>query len=294
MNQYAIISDGTLDLNAQCCKDLDIHVIPMEFTLEGTPYKHYVDARELSYKDFYNAMRQGKLSTTSQINYKTFTSFFKPFLEQGQDILYICFTSGMSGTYNTCQIAVADLREKYPQRKITVVDSLCASIGEGLLVYNAAIKRCGGMELDDLAKWVEENKLNICHWFVVDDLEHLKRGGRIGAVAASFGKAFQIKPLLSVDNEGKLTTVAKIRGANKALETLMNRLISDGENTKEQDIIIGHADCPEDAQRLADMIQGQGLVKDTIICDIGPVIGTHVGAGMLALVFMGRRNFDKE
>ena len=112
MNQYAIVSDGTLDLNAQCCRDLDIHVIPMEFTLEGTPYKHYADARELSYQDFYDAMRQGKFSTTSQINYKTFTSFFKPFLEQGQDILYICFTSGMSGTYNTCQIAVADLREK--------------------------------------------------------------------------------------------------------------------------------------------------------------------------------------
>lgn len=294
MNQYAIVSDGTLDLNAQCCRDLDIHVIPMEFTLEGTPYKHYADARELSYQDFYNAMRQGKLSTTSQINYKTFTSFFKPFLEHGQDILYICFTSGMSGTYNTCQIAVADLREKYPQRKITVVDSLCASVGEGLLVYNAALKRREGMELDDLAKWVENNKLNVCHWFVVDDLEHLKRGGRIGAVAATFGKAFQIKPLLSVDNEGKLTTIAKIRGSNKALETLANRLVSDGENTKEQDIIIGHADCLEDAQRLAAMIREQELVKNIIICDIGPVIGTHVGAGMLALVFMGRRNFDKE
>lgn len=294
MNQYAIVSDGTLDLTAQCCSDLDIQVIPMEFTLEGTSYRHYADARELSYKDFYNAMRQGRLSTTSQINYKTFTSFFKPILEQGQDILYICFSSAMSGTYNTCRIAVADLREKYPQRKIIVVDSLCASVGEGLLVYNAACKRREGMGLDDLAKWVEDNKLNVCHWFVVDDLEHLKRGGRIGAVAATFGKAFQIKPLLSVDNEGKLTTVAKIRGANKALETLTNRLVSDGENTKEQDIIIGHADCLEDAQRLAGMIKEQGLVKNAIICDIGPVIGTHVGAGMLALVFMGRRSFNKE
>lgn len=294
MDQYVIVSDSTLDLNADCCEELDIHVIPMEFTLEGKPYKHYADARELSYQDFYNAMRIGKLSTTSQINYKTFYSFFKQFLEQGQDVLYICFTSGMSGTYNTCMIAVADLREKYPERKITVVDSLCASVGEGLLVYHAGMKKRGGMPFDELAAWTEENKLKVCHWFVVDDLEHLKRGGRIGAVAATFGKAFQIKPMLSVDSEGKLTTVAKIRGANKVFEALVNRLVTDGTDTKEQTVIIGHADCYDDAQRLCGMLKEKELVKDVIICGIGPVIGTHVGAGMMALTFMGQRDTAKE
>ncbi len=289
MENYVLISDCTLDLPVQHCNELDIHVIPMEFTLDGHPYKHYIDARQLSYQAFYQAMRAGKFSTTSQINYKEFSSFFKPFLEDGKDILYICFTSGMSGTYNTCRIAVADLQKKYPDRKIMVVDSLCASVGEGLLVYHAALKKRDGMQLSVLADWVEQNKQRVCHWFVVDDLEHLKRGGRIGTVTVAFGKALQIKPLLSVDSDGKLTTVAKIRGASKVLEGLADRLISDGANTQEQTVIIGHADVPEDAQALDRLLKDRGLIKDSIIADIGPVIGTHVGAGMLALTFMGER-----
>ena len=289
MENYVFISDCTLDLPAQHCSELDIHVIPMEFTLDGRPFKHYIDARQLSYQAFYQAMRTGRFSTTSQINYKEFSSFFQPFLESGKDILYICFTSGMSGTYNTCRIAVADLQKKYPDRKIVIVDSLCASVGEGLLVYHAGLKKRAGMQLSALADWVEQNKQRVCHWFVVDDLEHLKRGGRIGTVTAAFGKALQIKPLLSVDSDGKLTTVAKIRGASKVLEGLADRLISDGANTKEQTVIIGHADVLEDAQALDRLLKERGLIKDSIIADIGPVIGTHVGAGMLALTFMGER-----
>ncbi|HIQ80210.1 MAG TPA: DegV family protein [Candidatus Scatavimonas merdigallinarum] len=289
MENYVLISDCTLDLPAQHCSELDIHVIPMEFTLDGRPFKHYIDARQLSYQAFYQAMRTGRFSTTSQINYKEFSSFFQPFLESGKDILYICFTSGMSGTYNTCRIAVADLQKKYPDRKIVIVDSLCASVGEGLLVYHAGLKKRAGMQLSALADWVEQNKQRVCHWFVVDDLEHLKRGGRIGTVTAAFGKALQIKPLLSVDSDGKLTTVAKIRGASKVLEGLADRLISDGANTKEQTVIIGHADVLEDAQALDRLLKERGLIKDSIIADIGPVIGTHVGAGMLALTFMGER-----
>lgn len=289
MENYVLISDCTLDLPAQHCSELDIHVIPMEFTLDGRPFKHYIDARQLSYQAFYQAMRTGRFSTTSQINYKEFSSFFQPFLESGKDILYICFTSGMSGTYNTCRIAVADLQKKYPDRKIVIVDSLCASVGEGLLVYHAGLKKRAGMQLSALANWVEQNKQRVCHWFVVDDLEHLKRGGRIGTVTAAFGKALQIKPLLSVDSDGKLTTVAKIRGASKVLEGLADRLISDGANTKEQTVIIGHADVLEDAQALDRLLKERGLIKDSIIADIGPVIGTHVGAGMLALTFMGER-----
>lgn len=184
---------------------------------------------------------------------------------------------------------MADLQKKYPDRKIVIVDSLCASVGEGLLVYHAGLKKRAGMQLSALADWVEQNKQRVCHWFVVDDLEHLKRGGRIGTVTAAFGKALQIKPLLSVDSDGKLTTVAKIRGASKVLEGLADRLISDGANTKEQTVIIGHADVLEDAQALDRLLKERGLIKDSIIADIGPVIGTHVGAGMLALTFMGER-----
>lgn len=289
MDNYVIVSDSTLDLPAEYCEKLGVNVIPMEFTLDGKSYKHYVDERELSLSVFYSELSMGKLSTTSQINYKEFYNYFKSFFEQGKDIIYICFTSGLSGTYNTCLIAIADLAEKYPNRRIKVINSLCASIGEGVLVYNAAVKAQEGLDFDDLCAWIEENKTSVCHWFVVDDLEHLKRGGRISPVAATFGKALQIKPLLTVDFEGKLQTVSKIRGANKVFDTLVSRLVNDGRNTEEQTVIIGNADCIEDAERLKKLLLDNKLAKNVIIAGIGPIIGTHVGKGMLALAFLGER-----
>lgn len=289
MNEYVLFSDSTLDLPMDCCEKYDIKVIPMCVTVDGQLYRYNVDEKEISCIEFYNKLKQGASCSTSQINYKDFNDSFEPVLKQGKDILYIAFTSGMSSTYNTCKIAINDLKEKYPDRKIIAVDSLSASIGEGVLVLNAAIKRQNGSDIESVAKWVEENRLKSCHWFVVEDLDQLKKGGRISAAAATFGKALGIRPLISVDNNGKLTAVAKIRGQKKVYSELISRLVSDGKDIAEQTVIIGHANCPDNAKELKKLLKDRGLVKDIIIANIGPVIGAHVGSGMLALAFMGER-----
>lgn len=289
MNEYVLFSDSTLDLPMDCCEKYDIKVIPMCVTVDGQLYRYNVDEKEISCIEFYNKLKQGASCSTSQINYKDFNDSFEPVLKQGKDILYIAFTSGMSSTYNTCKIAINDLKEKYPDRKIIAVDSLSASIGEGVLVLNAAIKRQNGSDIESVAKWVEENRLKSCHWFVVEDLDQLKKGGRISAAAATFGKALGIRPLISVDNNGKLTAVAKIRGQKKVYSELISRLVSDGKDIAEQTVIIGHANCPDNAKELKKLLKDRRLVKDIIIANIGSVIGAHVGSGMLALAFMGER-----
>lgn len=290
MSQYELFSDSTLDLTDEVCKQQNIHVIPMDFNLDTVAYTHYCDQRQLSVETFYQKMREGAESTTSQINYSRFYKHFEKVLKEEKDILYICFSSGLSGTYNTSLIAVADLKEKYPNRTILVVDSLSASIGEGVLLYNAAMKKQDGYTLEQLYDWALANRTKACHWFVVDDLDHLKKGGRIGSVAATFGKALQIKPLLSVDDEGKLTTVAKLRGSKKINDELLSRLVHDGENTEEQTVVIGHADNIEQANTLSALLRSKKLVQKVLISDIGPIIGTHTGSGMLALAFMGKRS----
>lgn len=290
MNEYALFSDSTLDLTPECCEKYDITIIPMCVTINGQLYRYNIDEKELSCEDFYYQLKNGAACSTSQINYKDFTDSFEPVLKQGRDILYICFTSGMSSTYSTCGIAVNDLKQKYPERRIIVIDSLSASVGEGVLVLNAAMKRHNGTDIDTLAKWVEENRTKACHWFVVDDLDQLKKGGRISAAAATFGKALGIRPLISVDMQGKLIPIGKIRGQQKVYSELISRLVSDGVNTQEQTVIIGHANCPENAEQLKKLLKEKKLVKHIVISKIGPVIGAHVGQGMLALTFMGERN----
>lgn len=286
---YVLISDANCDLPQEQVDKFGLKIIPMGFSMEDVSYNHYPDAREMSLDKFYTKLKIGILSQTTQINYNDFVDFFEPFLKDEKDILYICFTSGLSGTYNTCLIAVNDLLEKYPERKIIVVDSSCASVGQGLLVYHVAKKYAENvLSIAELAKFAEITKEKCCHWFVVDDLDQLKRGGRISAVTATFGKALQIKPLLSVDKNGKLVTVGKIRGTSKTYDTLIEKLKRDGENYCNQTILIGHADAKESALELKERVAP--LVKEVIICDIGPVIGTHVGAGMIALTFLGNRN----
>ena len=194
----------------------------------------------------------------------------------------------MSGSYNTCKIAVEELLEKYPERKITVIDSLCASAGEGYLAYLAGLKYKEGISFDEMINFVEEIKMKIVHWFVVDDLEQLKKGGRIGALSAAFGKALQIKPLISVDNQGKLVVVGKIRGNAKVFSTIIDRIKRDGKNLSEQTVFVAHAECPEKAEKLKEMISP--YVKDVKTMKIGPIIGSHVGQGMCAMLCIGERN----
>ncbi|MEE3427624.1 MAG: DegV family protein [Ruminococcus sp.] len=288
---YVLITDSTCDLTYDIAKKTNLEVMPMVFLMEDKVYNHYLDCREMSLDIFYNNIRRGIESKTTQISYNSYLEYFEKFLKDGKDILYVCFTSGLSGTFNTSRIAARDLKENYPDRKITILDSKCASIGQGLLMYYVANKfKNDKPDMDELAEYTESLKMNVCHWFVVDDIEHLKRGGRISAVTATFAKALQIKPMLSLDDDGKLVNVGKVRGANNVYDALVKKMQRDGFDYGKQTVFIGHADNIEGAKELKKKIKG--LVKDVEILEIGPVIGTHVGTGMLALTFTGERNLQ--
>ena len=287
MRDYRIVTDSTCDLPAGIVAELNLTVIPMEFQLDGTTYLNYPDGREYDFHEFYNALRAGMASTTSQVNYQTFLDTFTPILEDGKDILYLAFSSGLSGTYSGSTIAAKDLMEKYPDAKIVCVDTLAASVGEGLLVYTAAKKREEGLSLDELAQWVLDNRLHLCHWFTVDDLNHLKRGGRISPAVAIIGTALGIKPVMHVDNEGHLIPVSKVRGRRKSLDALVEHMIQTCDKPDGQTIFIGHGDSVEDAEYVAKQIKQKFKIKTIILNYIGPVIGSHSGPGTIALFFFG-------
>ena len=285
---YVFMTDASCDLSAEMAEEAGVQVLPMEFELENNRYLHYPDCRMMKLDEFYSKLKKGISVKTTQINFNNFTNYFETYLRAGKDILYTGIPTGLSGTYNTCMIAVKELEEKYPERKIVVIDSFCDSAGLGLLIYLAGKKYKSGATIDELAKFIEDTRTKICHWFVVDDLDQLKRGGRISAVSASFGKALQIKPLLSADESGHLVNVGKIRGKSNVCPALVERLKRDGLNNKKFPVFIAHADNPEGAKALKKEIKG--FCKDIKICEIGPVIGAHVGSGMLAVVFIGERN----
>ena len=293
MNKYVLITDTTADLPNDVLKDLGVVSIPMEFILDDKTYNHYSDCRELSLDKFYQALKEGKKSKTSQINFFTYDRIFRPYLEQGYDILYICFTSGLSGTYSASLLAIEELKQEFPDRRIVSVDSLCASIGEGLLVHNAGVLYHNQASFDDVLNYILEYRLKVCHWFVVDDLETVRQGGRITALQAAFGGMLNIKPLLSVNDEGKLVPVAKLRGKKRILQTFIDVLLRDSNEHSNQTVVVGHANNLEVALGIKEELLRQNLVKDVIITDIGPVIGTHVGPGMVALTFVGTRNLQK-
>ena len=286
---YHLITDSTSDLPGSLIEQLDIRVLPLTFTLEGVSYLDLPDGGEMSPRDFYNSLREGKRSITSQINEVEFVERFEPYLQSGQDILYLAFSSALSGTCYQAQQAAEQLEKRYPQRKILVLDTLAASLGEGLLVYEAAKLRLSGKSLAETADFVMNNRLRLCHWFTVDDLNHLKRGGRVSATAALLGTMLGIKPILHVDDEGRLIPVSKVRGRGKSLEALVDHMEKTAENPAEQTVFISHGDCPEDAKRLEQMVKERFDVKEVVTGNIGPVIGSHSGPGTLALFFFGSK-----
>jgi len=290
MSDYVIVSDATLDLPMHIINEYDIRVIPMGIDIDGVSYTHYPDEREISIESFYQKLKNGAISHTSQITPVAFAEYFRDLLNQGLDILYIAFSSGLSGTYNTARLVIQDLAEEYPDRTIYCVDSLCASIGEGLLVLNAAMQKQKGLNIHELKDWVEQNKQMSRHWFTVKDLFYLKRGGRVTSIEAVVGSALRIRPVLSTDDAGKLIVVSKIRGSKAELDLMVNKLLEEGIDIADQTIIIGHGDNLAQAKELEEIIRSKNLVKDTFISSIGPVIGTHTGPGMLAMVFMGKKN----
>lgn len=287
MRDYVIVTDGTADLTQEMIEELGIISIPMNFEVEGKAYVHYPDARELSSHEFYEKLRQGGKSVTSLINTDTFLKVFEPLVKEGKDILYIAFSSALSGTYNSSLIAKEELEEKYGQAKILCFDSKCASVGEGLCVYTAAELKGEGCSIDELFNWLHENILHLCHWFTVDDLFHLKRGGRVSALSAGIGTALNIKPVLHVDDEGRLIPMEKVRGRKKSIQALFEHMEATITNPEEQVIFIGHGDAKEDAEYLAELVKERFAVKDVIINYIGPVVGTHSGPGTIALFFFG-------
>ena len=288
MSEYVLITDSSADLSQEMVQELGVTVLPLSFTIQGKTYRNYPDNREMDLPLFYDMLRAGELATTSAVNVAEYTQAVEPILQEGKDVLILAFSSGLSSTYQASVLAAGELREKYPDRKIYTVDTLCASLGQGMLVYQAAQLRQAGKSLDEVAQWVEDNKLRQCHWFTVDDLFFLKRGGRVSAATAVVGTMLQIKPVLHVDNEGHLISVAKARGRKASLQALVDKVGQLGEDVANQTMFISHSDCEADAQFVADQIKQKYGTKEIILNDIGPVIGAHTGPGCVALFFMGK------
>lgn len=282
---YVLVSDATLDLPVELVERFGIKVVPMAFNLDGEELIHYPDERNMTTESFYQALKEGKTSTTSQINPMTYVDFMKPILEAGEDILYICFTSGLSGTYQSALLAKDMLLEDYPERTLEVVDSLCASAGQGFFVYLAALNKENGMSLQELTQWTVDNRNRVAHWFTVDDLFHLQRGGRLSFAEAMLGSALKIKPIISVDEKGSLYVETKVRGNKKATEYMIQK-INDSMDEKERTIFIGHGDALERAKELEERIRNKTNAKEIVITKIGPIIGSHTGPGMLAVLFL--------
>ena len=289
MRNYKIITDSTCDLPSTVIRELDVHVIPMEYILDEV--SHFQDIEDEGEKtaSFYGSLREGKVSSTSMINTARFIGVFEPYLKAGQDILHISFSSALSGSYNASRMAAEELKELYPERKILVLDSIAASIGQGLLVYHAVLKKRQGLTHEELYVWLEENKKQICHWFTVEDLMHLKRGGRISALSANIGTALNIKPILSVNMEGKLVNLGKVMGRKKSLSELIIKMKTSIETPENQVVIIGHGDSLKDAEFLSSKLKNELHVKEVIMTQIGPIIGSHTGPGMIGLTFIGDR-----
>ena len=274
-------------MTAQMAQELDIQVAPLSVLLEGRSYKNYLDGREIAFSDFYAALRGGKLAKTSAVNIEDFVQLFTPILEAGQDILYLGFSSALSATYQCGASAMEMLREKYPQRKLYAVDTLCASLGQGLMVYYAALKKREGLSIEQVRDYVEQNKLHLCHWFTVDDLHFLKRGGRISATTEIIGTMLSIKPVMHVDDEGRLIKVEIAKGRKGSIRRLKEKMAQSAVNPQDQVVFISHGDCLAEAQSLADMIKEQLGVKEVVLNYVGPVIGAHSGPGTIALFFLG-------
>lgn len=287
MKEFVIVTDTTTDLPRDYVEKHHLYMMSLPYTLEGTSYTW---EKPMPVKDFYDKMRAGSLPTTSQANPEEAALLYESILKDNDvDILHIAFSSGLSGSFNSCRIASADVCEKYPDHRIVVVDSLAATLGQGLLVYKAVQLKEAGKSLDEVAAWVEENKYHLVHNFTVDDLFHLHRGGRLSKTAAIVGTMINLKPVLHVDDEGHLVMLSKVRGRKKSLIGLVDCMEKQLGNWKDKNdiIFISHGDCPEDAQFVADLIKERFGYENFMIDYIGATIGAHSGPGTVALFYLG-------
>lgn len=287
MPDFVILTDSSADLSADMAQKLNVEVLPLGFVLDNQTYRNYPDNREMDPHVFYERLRAGDVATTTAVNVAEYTEALEPLLQAGKDVLVLAFSSGLSTTYNSSRLAVEELSAKYPERKLYTVDTLCASLGQGLLVWYAARERDRGRSIEEVRDWIEEHRLNVCHQFTVDDLHFLKRGGRISAATAVVGTMLQIKPVLHVDDEGHLINIGKARGRQASLKALVDKMEQTALDSGSLTVFISHGDCLEDAQTVADMVKKRFGVEDVYINYVGPVIGAHSGPGTVALFYAG-------
>ena len=284
---YRIFTDATSDLTLEMLNGLPkVEIIPMQVRINDQDYT-YGPYGNLPTPVFYDLQRQGHFAKTSQINPQTYHYYFNRALMQGMDVLYLGFSSGMSGCMQSANICAEELKEKYPERKIICIDTMCAAVGEGFLVLEAAKRQAEGMGIDDLAKWIADNRMNVCHWFTVDTFEHLKHGGRVSAASAAVGTMLGIKPMLHVDDVGKLAVIEKPRGNKKAMEALLKQMDAGWMPGFGQRVIIGHGDDWDKARLLEAEVSKKFPNAEIQLAYIGPIIGAHTGPGMLALIYWG-------
>ena len=287
MRDYVIMTDSCCDLTDQMAQELELEVLPLTMHMDGQDYPNDLAGTAISNQEFYKRIRAGKLATTSAVNVGQFQDAMRRVLEGGRDIVCVCFSSALSTTYQSAVIAAEDLRAEFPEAEIHVVDSLSASLGQGLLLYLAVEQKRKGLTAAELAKWVEDNRLTVCHWFTVDDLNFLKRGGRVSATTALLGTMLSIKPIMHTSDEGKLVPVSKARGRKAAIAALLDKIEALGIHPEKQTMFICHADCEEDAKAVAQTIQDRFGTPTVHINYIGPVIGSHTGPNTMGIFFVG-------
>ena len=284
MNEFVIVSDSTVDLPKEYLQSKQVPIISLSYIMDGVTYE---EMDGLSHKEFFEKLRAGSLPTTSQINPEQAREALEPLAKEGKDILYIGFSSGLSGSYNSVRMAAEDLKEEYPDINIITIDSLCACMGEGLLLYKALELKERGMSMKEIVEWVEANKLHICHNVTVDDLNHLHRGGRISRTTAVVGSMIKIKPIIHMSDEGKLVVIGKERGRKKSLISIVDRMEKQMQGYDNDIVMITHGDGIEDAEFVKKQVEERFGIHNVMINGIGSVIGSHTGAGVVAVFFMG-------
>lgn len=285
MNKYVICTDSACDMCADILQAWEVSSASLRFRFEGEE-KEYSN-NELPAKAFYEKMRRGGVAKTSAVNVSDFKILFETLLQQEEDILYLGFSSGISTTYNSARLAAEELKTMYPERKIITVDTRAASAGFGLLVYLAVEKKRAGGTLEEVAAYIEAMHPKLCHWFTVDDLQYLKRGGRVSPTSAFIGGVLGIKPVMHVDYDGKLIPVSKVRGRKAALQAMADQYGRLVDSTVSAPIYISHGDCMDDVEFLKQLLIEQYGAEVAVVSDVGPVIGAHSGPGTLALFFVG-------
>ena len=284
---FEIVTDSSSNLVEEMIDEFGLHILPLTFMVDGKEYQSYLKGRHTDLKQFYTMMREGKVITTSLPNLADSEALMRGLLEQGRDILYLGFSSGLSGTFEATELLIRDLASEFPERKLYAVDTLAASGGEGLLVWHAVQRARAGAPIGEVRDWVEENKLHLAHWFTVDDLMFLFRGGRVSKTAAWAGTMLNIKPVMHVDDDGHLIPLEKVRGRKKSLNALVDHMEKSAvQPIDNQMVFITHGDCLEEAEYVADQVKERFGVKEVVINYVDPVIGAHSGPGTMALFFL--------